>query len=212
MAFEQHAYEPILSIVFQTNLPLTLVTERYEPFSTVTQHALQHALAEAGTSLSQSDISALMQSYDSLSTFPDVAGCLRAVAAAAPDISAVVFSNGTRDMVGRSVANSPALGPQAHVFADIVTVDDVRRFKPDPDVYRFLCRKVGKEGREGDVWLVSGNPFDVVGARSVGMNVAWVDRLGLGWVDACVEGEKGRPTVVVKSLEGVVQAVTSHRT
>jgi len=153
-----------------------------------------------------------MQSYDSLATFPDVAGCLAAVAAAAPDVAAVVFSNGTRAMVGSSVANSPELGPQAGVFRDIVTVDEVRRFKPDGEVYRFLCRRVGMEGREGDVWLVSGNPFDVVGARSVGLNVAWVDRLGLGWVDACVEGDKGRPTVVVKSLEEVVKAVTSHYT
>jgi len=151
-----------------------------------------------------------MRSYDELSTFPDVAGCLRAVAAAAPDVQAVVFSNGTRDMVGSSVSNSPELGPQAHVFSDIVSVDEVRQFKPAGEVYRFLCRRVGMEGREGDVWLVSGNPFDVVGARSVGLNVVWVDRLGLGWVDECVEGDKGRPTVVVKSLEEVVEAVMSH--
>jgi 2-haloacid dehalogenase len=149
-----------------------------------------------------------MKSYDSLSTFPDVAGCLKAVSQDS-GITAVVFSNGTYAMVSSSVKNSPDLAPQSVVFKDIVVVEDVKRFKPDPEVYRYLCKKVGKEGKENEVWLVSGNPFDVVGARSVGLNVAWVDRAGNGWVDSCVEGEKGRPSVIVSSLEEVVSAVRS---
>lgn len=150
-----------------------------------------------------------MQSYDSLSTFPDVAGCLRAVSSDA-NIKAVVFSNGTLSMVSSSVKNSPDLAPQAAVFKDIVVVEDVQRFKPDTAVYRYLCKKVGKEGKENEVWLVSGNPFDVVGARAVGLNVAWVDRTGAGWVDECISGDKGKPSVIVRSLEDVVSAVRGY--
>ena len=56
------------------------------------------------------------------------------------------------------------------------------------------------------MWLVSGNPFDVVGARAVGMQAAWVDRAGKGWQDKL----GGEPTVVVRSLEEVADAVANH--
>ena len=69
---------------------------------------------------------------------------------------------------------------------------------------------MGKEGKMDEMWLISGNPFDVVGARAVGMQAIWVDRAGGGWVDGLVEGELGRPTAVVKSLEEVVEIVQKH--
>jgi len=175
----------------------------------VTERALRHTLAEASLSLGESDIKALMKAYDSLASFPDVSATLTALADM-PDVTAVVFSNGTMAMVSSAVHQSPDLKPHAHIFKDLVVVEEVRRFKPHPDVYSHLAKKVGKEGSMGDMWLVSGNPFDIVGARSVGMQAAWVDRAGNGWADAMVEGENGKPTVVVKSLEEVVDAVKKH--
>lgn len=151
-----------------------------------------------------------MKAYDSLSTFPDVSPALTKLASMTSEITAVVFSNGTQSMVSNSVNKSPDLKPHAKLFKNIVVVEEVRKFKPHPDVYAHLARKVGKEESMGDMWLVSGNPFDVVGARSVGMQSAWVDRSGFGWTDAMIEGENGRPTVVVKSLEEVVEAVRKH--
>ena len=176
----------------------------------MTRRSLDHALKEAGVSLQAAEIDALMHSYDSLRAFPDVAPCLSAVHEA-PDVTAYVFSNGTHDMVSSSIQNSPELMPYAPAFKGVVLVEEVKKFKPDPAVYRYLCKKVGKEGKEGDVWLISGNPFDVVGARAVGMKAAWVDRAGAGWADCCVEGEAGGPTVIVRSLKEVLKAVSEHR-
>lgn len=90
-------------------------------------------------------------------------------------------------------------------------VEEVRKFKPAPEVYEHLARVVGKSREEmGSMWLVSGNPFDVVGARAVGMQAAWVDRAGKGWQDQLVEGKAGKPTVVVRGLDEVVEAVRRH--
>jgi 2-haloacid dehalogenase len=77
-------------------------------------------------------------------------------------------------------------------------------------VYEHLCETVGKKGQAKDVWLISGNPFDVVGANAFGMRTVWVDRSGAGWMDALVEGEKGRPTVIVSGLNEVVEKVERH--
>lgn len=63
------------------------------------------------------------------------------------------------------------------------------------------------EGKMGGMWLVSGNPFDVVGAKAVGMRACWVDRAGAGWVDGLVQGERGRPDVVVRGVGEVVGGI-----
>ena len=153
-----------------------------------------------------------MEAYDSLSTFPEVGGALKSLAEI-PNIIAVVFSNGTNEMVTNSVKSSPDLGPHASVFKDIITVEEVKKFKPSPDVYYHLARKMGKEMSKeamSKMWLISGNPFDVVGARSVGMKAAWVDRPGNGWTDQLVRGQSGSPTVIVKGLQEVVEAVKKY--
>ncbi|KAI4245289.1 MAG: hypothetical protein LQ352_006612, partial [Teloschistes flavicans] len=84
-----------------------------------------------------------MSAYDSLSTFPDVTPALESLAKT-PSITPVVFSNGTQQMVGNSVHHSPDLSPYSHVFHDIITVEEVKKFKPHPDVYLHLAEKVNK--------------------------------------------------------------------
>lgn len=152
-----------------------------------------------------------MQAYDSLTCFPDVQPCMEKLKEM-PNLKAVVFSNGTHDMVSRSVNNSPDLSPYANHFKDIVVVEECRKFKPAPETYNHLAKSVGKDvmsSKEmGEIWLVSGNPFDIVGGRSVGMNAVWVDRAGNGWQDSLVVNEKGKPTAIVKSLDEVISIVT----
>lgn len=147
-----------------------------------------------------------MKAYNTLSIFPDVEPLFTHLENAS-HIHSVIFSNGTAAMINASLAESPDLSPHKHLFERVVVVEEVQKFKPHPLVYAHLCKEVGKEGREGEVWLVSGNPFDVVGANACGMKTCWVDRSGAGWVDRLVEGEKGRPTVVVKGLDEVVEKV-----
>jgi len=169
----------------------------------VTRKSLHHALAEHGVSLNDSETDKLMDAYDSLSTFPDVNPALKRLENNS-NIECVVFSNGTKDMVSASVKGSGDLN--SSVFKDIVTVDAVGVFKPAPEVYKYLAQRVDKVGHENALWLVSGNPFDVTGARSIGMQAAWVDRAGNGWQDKLGLG----PTVVVKSLEEVADVVENH--
>lgn len=188
------------------------ILDIYKPFSQITHASLLHVLAESSVTLSEANITSLMKSYDSLGTFQDVAPGLQLLSSS-PSISAYVFSNGTDAMVASSVKSSPSLSPHASIFTDLITVEEVGVFKPDPRVYEYLAKKVGKEGDFGSVWLVSGNPFDVVGARAVGMQAAWVDRKGGhhgngGWTDqlGTLTGGGG-PTIVVDGVEGAVKGI-----
>jgi 2-haloacid dehalogenase len=53
-------------------------------------------------------------------------------------------------------------------------VDAIRTFKPDPAVYEYLVAELYAP-REM-VWLISSNPFDVIGAKACGLRTAWVQR------------------------------------
>ncbi|KAL8808398.1 MAG: hypothetical protein Q9200_004300 [Gallowayella weberi] len=187
--------------------------EQYFPFSIITHRSLHHALAENGLALpSEEALASLMSAYDSLSTFPDVGPALESLAKSS-SITPIVFSNGTQQMVANSVHKSPDLSPHSNVFQDIVTVEEVGKFKPHPDVYHHLAKKVGK-GKEqmNDIWLVSGNPFDVVGAKAVGMKACWVNRTNGDWTDGLIDGEAGKPDMIVKDLGKVVKGVLETST
>jgi 2-haloacid dehalogenase len=186
------------------------IKDQYEDFSKVTLRSLRHALAESSVSLEQNDIDDLMKAYDSLSIFPDVGPALEAIAKR-DDFHPVVFSNGTNTMVSNSVNKSPDLSKHASTFKDIVVVEEPKRFKPTAESYAHLAKAVGKDPNSKEdmasIWLISGNPFDITGARAVGMQACWVDRAGNGWQDAMIEGDLGKPTAIVRSLEEVPSAV-----
>jgi 2-haloacid dehalogenase len=82
----------------------------------------------------------------------------------------IAFSNGTQSAVRTLLQRAAVLD----LFSAIVSVDDVKSFKPDPLVYEYLTARCGAP--KESVWLVSSNVFDVIGAKSYGLRTAWVQR------------------------------------
>lgn len=149
-----------------------------------------------------------MTAYDSLSTFPDVEKALERIRSSSV-LTAVIFSNGQNSMVENSVLRSADLGPQAATFDKIVTVDSVKKYKPTPDVYQYLAAQVGKAPHQlKDIWLVSGNPFDITGSKNAGLNAAWVDRSGLGWRDGVIAD--GAPTVFAENIDDLMVKIEEY--
>lgn len=152
--------------------------------------------------MSSDQVDSVMQAYDKLDAFADVVPALKALEGS-PDIDCVVFSNGTRKMIANSVKGSQSLGAVSGIFSQLISVDHLRSFKPAPEVYKYLANCVDKSGQESSLWLVSSNPFDVVGARSVGVKAVWVDRTGSGWQDKL----GAEPTAVIRRLGELAQLV-----
>lgn len=146
-----------------------------------------------------------MQAYDALHTFPEVPAALRLLSEKSDSVDAYIFSNGTVEMVGNSVKSSPDLGPHADIFKSLVTVDELKVYKPARKVYEHLVSTVGKQGNTSDVWLVSANPFDAVGSKVAGLKAAWVDRAGKGWVDRL--DQLHVPTIISAGVEDAVKAI-----
>ena len=79
-------------------------------------------------------------------------------------------SNGTEKAV-RGLLDHAGVLPH---FSKIVSVDPIRTFKPDPAVYEYLAAEL--HAKREMVWLISSNPFDVIGANACGVRTAWVQR------------------------------------
>lgn len=106
------------------------LVEQYQHFSEVTRKSLRHALEEHDLSLNDQDSEKLMDTYYNLSTFPEVNKALRQLETN-PDMECLAFSNGTRTMVFNSMNKSTDL--HSSVFTNLITVDEVRLFKPVPE-------------------------------------------------------------------------------
>jgi 2-haloacid dehalogenase len=81
-----------------------------------------------------------------------------------------VLSNGTREGVQRLVENA-GLGAR---FAHLLAADQVRRYKPAPEIYALAPQAFGTDAHR--VLLVSGNEWDVAGAAQAGLRTAWLAR------------------------------------
>jgi 2-haloacid dehalogenase len=173
------------------------VMEQYQEFEWVTARALEYALAATDTALGATQVAAVLAQYDDLEPFPDVVPGLQALSGLG--LQMVVFSNGSPRMLNAVLASSGLTG----YFAEVVSVHDVREFKPSPRVYRHLLSRVGRSGRE--VLLVSSNPFDVIGSQAAGVPAAWVNRSG-GQFDPIA----APPRRVVRSLGKLAEYLTGR--
>ena len=175
---------------------LLTAMEHYHDFGWVTERALEHALATSGEAVDPAERRELVAAYDELEAFPDTRPGLERLRDAGHFLA--VFSNGTRAMIERVVSGAGI----ADCFDDLISVDEVGTFKPSPRVYRHAAARAGRE--IGATWLVSANPFDVVGAATAGMRTAWVDR-GVAAFDPLGP----EPDIVVAELGGLAGALES---
>jgi 2-haloacid dehalogenase len=141
---------------------------KYADFPTCTREALFFTNKRLGTNLSSNACNALMTKYLDLPAYADAAKALKLLKAMGRRVYA--FSNGRPDHLEQLLAQA---GLAAHLDG-IVSVHAVASFKPDPAVYRHFLDSTGSAA--SDAWLVSGNPFDIIGAHAVGWNTAWVKR------------------------------------
>ncbi|MDN3524097.1 haloacid dehalogenase type II [Halomonas sabkhae] len=140
----------------------------YVDFSRCTREALEFTDRLQGTRLADTDKEHLMGAYAGLPAFADAGTALARLAET--DVTCVAFSNGGRDAVAGLLEGAGL----SEYFADIVSVEEVHRFKPDPVVYAHLRQRF--EAESADTWLISSNAFDVIGARHAGLHAAWVRR------------------------------------
>lgn len=173
--------------------------QNYRDFSVCTRQALDFTAAHFKVSLGDADAARLMDQYRHLPAYPDAAEALYRLRASAFRMYA--FSMGrTEDVI--ELLRQTRL---SEYLDGVVTLEDARLFKPSPAAYSLFVRTAGCAGSEA--WLVSGNPFDVVGAVSAGLHGAWVKRSP----DAIFDPWEVQATLTVDNLTALHEALRQRQ-
>jgi 2-haloacid dehalogenase len=162
---------------------------RYTPFSQVTREALEYACSSLGLPLDAVKIDALMQEYLKLAVYPDVPAALAALRRTQANLSRkqAILSNGSPDMLLPLVSHSRLS------FDAVISVDELKIFKPAPEVYALAVKKLAVPAQR--IGFVSSNCWDALGAKSFGFTVYWINRAG-----APVDRLGFTPDAILKSL------------
>ncbi len=169
----------------------------YEDFDACTRRALLFAAKTFKVDLPDSAKRQLLADYLSLPAFPDVVPALETLKASGCKLLA--FSNGIERSLRTLLGNAGVLS----FFEGVVSVDDIKTFKPNPDVYAYLTSRGGHS--RGETWLVSANPFDVIGAKAAHLRSAWVRRDS----EAVFDPWEFEPDIVVSDLKGLASELRS---
>lgn len=162
--------------------------QNYENFAVCTRDALDYTCSRYATEMTPVQKQALLDVYRELPAFDDVHDALTGLSAR--DCRSYAFSNGSEDAVEALLSTAGI----RDLFHGVVSCDDLRTFKPNPAVYAYFLTRA--QASASEAWLISGNPFDVIGAISAGMRGAWVQRSD----DAIFDPWGIEPTVTVKRL------------
>ena len=166
----------------------------YQSFDVCTQQALLYAASSFAVELTAGDQARLLGEYRKLPAYEDALSGVKALAGRGHRL--VAFSNGVEATVRELLEHAGIMS----LLEGVVSVDDLKTFKPDPRVYDYLVRRTKKA--KSDTWVVSSNPFDVIGAKAAGLRAIWVKRR------ANVEFDPWgiEPDLIVKDLRELAEA------
>lgn len=139
----------------------------YRGFSFCTRAALDYVLQYHRLAATAEQKNELLQSYNKLPAFADAKPALAELKAAH---SVYAFSNGE----AKNLDALLTLNQLTAYFDDIVSVERTRHFKPSPQVYAWFNEATAT--RKEDTFMVSSNPFDIIGAAHFGFQTIWLQR------------------------------------
>lgn len=141
----------------------------YRSFRTLTESALDFALAGHGVA-SDALHARLLQAYERLDPFPEVADALAALRIKGLRLAAL--SNGDPDLLetGLEVARIRS------ALDAVLSVAPLQIYKPDRRVYELGRTWAGLPAAE--IGFVSANAWDAGGAAAFGLRTFWINRAG----------------------------------
>jgi 2-haloacid dehalogenase len=164
---------------------------RYEDFSVITKDSLAYTIRVLGLKHDAARFERIIDKYLHLDLYPDAIAAL----AALKGRKLAILSNGSSGMLNALVRNSGL----DRVLDATISIDSQKIFKPAPDAYALIESTLGVPPAE--VLFVSSNPWDACGAKSFGLNVAWIERVTPeAMALACVKSDVVPPLTMFKAI------------
>jgi 2-haloacid dehalogenase len=164
----------------------------YRPFHELAAESLR----AFGPTVDDRAVETVLSAFRELDPHPDVAPALRLLHDAG--LPAVTLTNGAAELTAALLERAGLGGSVRQTFS----VDQVRRWKPAPEPYRWLAGQLDLD--PGQLALVACHPWDCAGARAAGLVSGWVNRTGGRWPDVFEPPEATGPdlTALVGELLG----------
>jgi 2-haloacid dehalogenase len=164
------ALEAWVERILHTGASLTLLGD-FHPFAELAESTLPTVLAQAG--LGPGERGPLEALREEIAPYRDAAAALDVLDGAG--VEAWILTNGadsgTRDALRR--------GGLEDRISGIVSIDDVRAFKPHRAAYAEAERRIDRAPDE--LWLIAAHAWDVLAGRTYGWHAVWIDRLERAW-------------------------------
>ena len=139
---------------------------RYEDFWQVTESALIFACRSLNLACPPATRQKLMDAYLHLDPYPEAAQALQSLSR----YKLAILSNGSPRMLAAVVESAGLKG----VFSDVISVDEVKIYKPSPRVYELAPRRL--KVPQDAIGFISSNFWDIAGAKSFGLWTCWINR------------------------------------
>jgi len=141
----------------------------YADFRQVTAEALDFAMESMG--LDDADLRGrLLALYDRLDCYEEVPDVLTGLRGSGRKTA--ILSNGSPDML-KAALDHAGIGD---LLDEVLSVDALRIYKPDPRVYQLAAERLGVAPEE--TAFFSSNAWDAAGAAYFGFRVVWCNRFG----------------------------------
>jgi 2-haloacid dehalogenase len=141
---------------------------RHRDFWRLTEDGLVYACKSLGLSLTGDARTRLLEAYLTLAAFPDVKPGLEALKSRGFRLA--ILSNGEPTMLEAAARSAGILA----LLDDVVSVEEVKIFKPSPRVYNLAPERLRVSNAE--LGFVSSNSWDAAGAASAGLRTFWIQR------------------------------------
>lgn len=138
----------------------------YRGFAFCTRTALDYTCRHYQLDLSAAQKADLLDLYNRLPAFADAKPTLKQL----NKQQLFAFSNGESENLTKLLTHNGLID----CFNAIISVEKTRHFKPTPKVYEWFAQTSNSD--KDNIFLVSSNPFDVIGAADFGFKTIWVQR------------------------------------
>ena len=166
----------------------------FKPFKEVAAASLAVVMANHGVAAEQAKIQGVLAGFAELPAHADVAAGLERLKAAG--IRIVALTNGGAENTQKLLERSRL----ASFVERVISIDEVRRWKPNREVYLHAARAIGVEPAR--LALVAAHAWDVHGAKQAGLLGAWVKRQ-----DKVYQSAMQPPDVQGGSMSAIAEAL-----
>jgi 2-haloacid dehalogenase len=147
-----------------------VITNSYEDFRVQADTGLEITARRYKVSMLGEEKNLILGTLHKLRAFPEVGQNLQRLRDAGLRLATL-----TNSTVQAAEAQLTYAGLRGH-FEQVISADEVRCFKPAPEVYHLAARRLGVE--PGQVRLVAAHDWDVTGALRAGCAAVFVARPG----------------------------------